>query len=478
MTGGLHFSFARIWRKMRNAQPIELATRRCSVMSRMDRPRKLNCGCPLCRNIKNFATPEHLLEKIENKEVVIFAGAGISTENKLHCQHTFYEQIQSELATSQSQTFSRLMTEYCALPDGRLRLLQRIKERFEYFASFDDFYRPMTRFHKAVSPLFMIEDIITTNWDDFFERECSIDTFVYDSDIAFWGASSRRLLKIHGSISNLGSIVATEDDYQRSFKRLNDGPLGAQLKSLIATKTIIYVGYSLSDTNYLRLLRNISRMMSGNIRQSYFVAPTIDRSRLSSAPIPLVAIEADGADFFDQIREHFTKAGDILCEEAFDQCHSLLDRAATRHIATADAFLKTRHPLLILALGYQDGLIHALQRIVRLRKKGDYHSTKRIQSRVGGYEVRQRELISKGDYWNAAYAMGYQAGLLFLLIKNEDTEGPNPPLVDLPIELGARSIAAILRFPKSRIPKVVAKQLARIEKQSRPDLIPDHTPYL
>jgi NAD-dependent SIR2 family protein deacetylase len=419
-----------------------------------------------------------LLEKIEKGEVAIFAGAGISTENKLHCQHTFYEQIQSELKTTNNPTFPQLMTEYCALPDGRLKLLQKIKERFEYFTSFDDFYRPMTRFHKAVSALFMIEDIITTNWDDFFERECSIDAFVYDSDIAFWSASSRRLMKIHGSISNLGSIVATEDDYQKSYKRLNDGPLGAQLKTLIATKTIIYVGYSLSDSNYLRLLRNISKMMSGNIRQSYFVAPSIDRNKLNSAPIPLVAIEADGADFFDQIRQHFMDAGEIIREEAFGYCHLLLDRAATRHNTTANAFLKTRHPLLILALGYQDGLIHALQRIIRLRKKGDYHSAEGIQSRIGGYEVRQHELISKGDYWNAAYAMGYQAGLLFLLIKNENPDGPNPPLVDLPLDLGVRTVAEITRFSKKRIPRDMAKQLARIEKQSAPDLIPDHTPYL
>ena len=134
--------------------------------------------------------------------------------------------------------------------------------------------------------------------------------------------------------------------------------------------------------------------------------------------------------------------------------------------------------MLILALGYQDGLIHALQRIIRLRKKGDYHSTEGIQRRIGGYEVRQHEFISKGDYWNAAYAMGYQAGLLFLLIKNENPEGPNPPLVDLPLDLGARSIAEIVRFSKKRIPKDMARQLARIGKQSGPDLIPDHTPYL
>jgi NAD-dependent SIR2 family protein deacetylase len=84
----------------------------------------------------------------------------------------------------------------------------------------------------------MIKNIITTNWDDFFEKVCGLDAFVNDSDMPFWESSERRVMKIHGSIRNFGSIVATEQDYQKSFRRLNNGPMGAQLKSLITQKTI------------------------------------------------------------------------------------------------------------------------------------------------------------------------------------------------------------------------------------------------
>jgi len=170
----------------------------------MKMPRASKCECAYCKNDKGFAPQEHLLEKLQKSEVILFVGAGISTENKSYCQSTFYEEIQAELNLRDNPTFPELMTKYCALPDGRIKLLQRIKKRFDYFISFDDFYGPMTRFHKAVSPLYMIEDIITTNWDDFFERECMIDAFVYDSDMAFWDAAPRRLMKIHGSISNFG----------------------------------------------------------------------------------------------------------------------------------------------------------------------------------------------------------------------------------------------------------------------------------
>jgi len=177
--------------------------------SRGTRMAKSNASsiCPCCRNEKEFALPEHLFEKIKNEEVVLFVGAGMSTENKDHCQSTFYEQIQAELGISNHPSFPELMSRYCTLPDGRIKLIERIKQRFDYFKSFSDFYRPMTRFHRAVAPLYMIRDIITTNWDDFFERECLIDAFVHDSDLAFWDASPRRLMKIHDRSQTLDPLL-------------------------------------------------------------------------------------------------------------------------------------------------------------------------------------------------------------------------------------------------------------------------------
>jgi NAD-dependent SIR2 family protein deacetylase len=439
-----------------------------------------DCFCAYCRNDKEFVAPPHLIDKILKGEVVLFAGAGISTENKAHCKSTFYEEIQADLKITDRPTFPELMTKFCALPDGRIKLLEKIKHRFDYFKSFDDFYHQMTRFHRAISPLYMITDVITTNWDDFFERECNLDSFVYDGDMAFWDASNRRIMKIHGSITNFGSIVATSEDYQQSYKRLNDGPLGGQLKSLIARKTIIYVGYSLSDENYLRLLRNIAKMMNGNIRQSYFIAPSIDEKGLKSAPIPLVPIETDGGYFFEEVRKLLADRCEMTKDSAFFNCDLLLDEAADKHNKTADKFIKTQHPILIFVLSYQDGLIHALQRIHRMRKSGEYYSMNGIRARVRVYEHKIREYLGKGDFWNAAYAQGYQAGLLYLLLKSEDANCPTPPLIDAPFEFEAASLAAVLRAPKERLPRKAAVQARKIllRHPKAAQLIPDHTPYL
>lgn len=325
----------------------------------------------------------------------------------------------------------------------------------------------------------MITDVITTNWDDLFQQECRFSPFTYDSDLAFWDAAKRRVMKIHGSISNFGSLVATTEDYKLSFRRLNDGPLGAQLKSLIARKTVIYVGYSLSDENYLRLLGNISKMMEGNIRQSYFVSPRIDKNKLARAPISLIPVETDGTYFFTKMREVLSERCGIIEENAFDQCDGLLDEVADKHDKTADAFIKTKQPLLIFALSYQDGLIHALQRINRMRQTGEYHSTEAVRARIHGYERRMLELFKKKDFWNAAYAQGYQIGLLYLLFKSSGKRLPKPPLFYAPVESEIRSLSELRSFPTRKIPKAVQAQAKRILK-NLPDaeLLPDHTPFL
>jgi hypothetical protein len=67
-------------------------------------------------------------------------------------------------------------------------------------------------------------------------------------DFAFWRTAGRKGFKLHGSVSNFGSIIATDDDYRRARRQLQRGALGAALKLMLAAKTIVYVGYSFSDT--------------------------------------------------------------------------------------------------------------------------------------------------------------------------------------------------------------------------------------
>ena len=68
--------------------------------------------------------------------------------------------------------------------------------------------------------IYQIKTIITTNWDTYFEDCCAAVPLTIPEDISLLDETSRHVLKIHGSINNLSSIVATKSDYESCYERL------------------------------------------------------------------------------------------------------------------------------------------------------------------------------------------------------------------------------------------------------------------
>ncbi|MFK0272653.1 SIR2 family protein [Ensifer sp. NPDC090286] len=437
------------------------------------------CSCAFCQTKIEFNVPRELLERIADGRCVIFAGAGISTENRLHCKSTFYEQIRDEAGVDQDLDFPSLMSVYCRQPDGRIKLIQRIRERIEYFRSFRGFYRPMTAFHRALRPLFMINDVITTNWDDFLEVEAGFVPFVYDQDIPFIESSNRRVIKIHGSITNFGSIVATSEDYSKALRRLNKGALGAYLKTILSTKTIVYIGYSLRDQNYLKLAQSISRLMGQFSRSAYFVSPYIDDDYLKSTKLNIIPIKTDGSYFLEQIRLHHNATScdhkKIIGEEAFERAELFLIDVNEYHTYTAEKFRETNRNLLILALSYQDGLQDALMRIKDMRNTGVYYNSEHILMLAHGYERKVESYLSNDNFWDACYCRGYQNGLLFLL---EPEQGAVPPMVDVCFDDNIYTTPKAMKYPYRNLPNSVKEELQQLSLRLGESMIPEHLPYV
>ena len=65
------------------------------------------------------------------------------------------------------------------------------------------------------------------------------------------------VLKMHGDADHPGSIVLTRHDYMR-FDR-DSGPSAAVVQSRMLTGHLIFVGYSMSDENVIRLAREVQR---------------------------------------------------------------------------------------------------------------------------------------------------------------------------------------------------------------------------
>lgn len=379
-----------------------------------------NCDCILYKQNHEFDLGSELLEELLKGNVTIFAGSGISTETRNVLKFTFYESIEAEIRPNQaSLSFPELMNEYCRQPNGRYKLLTKIKERFDNIDSFPELTRSATRFHHELATFFPIRNIITTNWDTYFEQYCNATPFVNDHDLAFWEVASRRVLKIHGSITNLGTVVATTSDYEKCLDRLNNGIIGSLLKTILATQTVIFIGYSLSDSDFLTIYEFVKKQMNSLHRQAYVVSPLASDCEKFKA-IGLIPIQTDGTFFLSSIKAHAVTQGIMLGDDIYMVAAKFLDVVLAEHSRLHKKIKAIDYPGMIFAAFYQDGMIHALERVLNMRNTGEYSNRHRTTQLIHAYLKLKKDKLKEGKYEDVAYIEGYINALIYLLLDKDE----------------------------------------------------------
>lgn len=399
----------------------------CSQDEQMKAAKPEPCECVICADRLDFDLDAHLLREIERRNCVLFAGAGISTEGThAHC-NTFYEEVAAEVGAEGDLPFPELMERLEKEPNGRQKLVQKIVDRFHYIDSFRDLWNVATRFHRELATMPYFDEIVSTNWDRYFETYAGAVPFVYDSDIAFWGLARRSVLKIHGSIDNYASLIATTEDYRACEERLRVGTLGAVLKQIFATKTCIFVGYSVSDRDFLQLYETLQKSLGPFKRTHYLVAPRISDEQaarlidLSIRPIP-----TDGTFFLEVIKQHMCDKCCYARDEAYTFADAALGVLWKLHKKFTDEIDIRAAPHLLCSVFYQDGLIHALERIIDARKSGEYSDLHRVQKLLRGYEQKIASYKRARNYTEVSYFRGYANGLVFFLISNDELKAGDP----------------------------------------------------
>ena len=72
--------------------------------------------------------PKNIVDAAIKGDLVLFCGAGISTEGKNVLPNSFYSSIREELEEKDDTlSFSCLMQKYCAQADGRKKLLKLLR---------------------------------------------------------------------------------------------------------------------------------------------------------------------------------------------------------------------------------------------------------------------------------------------------------------------------------------------------------------
>jgi hypothetical protein len=75
------------------------------------------------------------------------------------------------------------------------------------------------------------------------------------------------LLKLHGDLNHPQRLVVTEEDYDRFIQ--TNPLMVTYLSNLLITRTPIFIGYSLADTDFRQVLSVIKDRLGRLRRQAY-----------------------------------------------------------------------------------------------------------------------------------------------------------------------------------------------------------------
>lgn len=211
---------------------------------------------------------------------------------------------------------------------GRERLNAFLIEQFGKEPSSCDLHDSLARINR-------IKYIVTTNYDPLFERAYGDRIVVVSRDDDLPASTEYPdktiLLKIHGDISHPDSIVITSEDYNKFDA---DTIIWSKIRSLLAEYSVVFIGYSLHDSNVEKMLHGIYTRLKGKKHPYFFITRKIDGAKQKDlAFYNLHFIEMDTATSIDYITGNAIQFSYLDCmrkPELFLKSDQIFDKMGKR----------------------------------------------------------------------------------------------------------------------------------------------------
>ncbi len=323
--------------------------------------------------MKRSELPEELVEEIKSFNCVLFAGAGTTTEQP-HLRETFLGHVKEKCKypkKAKDQSFPEVMQYYCQKVDGgrKNRLIREIIEWLEFYTAEGEPNRDVTGFFREIARIPFFRTIVTTNWDPFCERTVNLLVpMVEDQDIPFWDENKRQVLKIHGCVTRPHTIVATLEDYNACMKDRSRGAIFTKLRDLMATKTFVFVGYSIKDPDFKLIYDEVINNLGPFRRGAYVIDPNPKEDSIKDWETRGVKIlKVSGLVFAWELIKHLEKDKLIPSKELISYFEKQLYRIIDIHMRTSD---KQELVGAFSSAMYQDGLIHSLEHLIENSRTG------------------------------------------------------------------------------------------------------------
>lgn len=213
--------------------------------------------------LNNINFPNRILDAIREDKLVVFAGAGASMEKPTSLPN--FQDLAKEIAEGTGQTLGK--NEPCEVFLGALKA-RKIDVNESAASILSGTCLKHNALHEAIVDLFVSPErikIVTTNYDQMFEQvleERGVQAPIYNSPALPLGSDVNGIIHIHGNVSNPKYMVVTDEDFGRAY--LTEGYATRFLVKLFESYTVLFIGYSYSDTILRYLTRAMSRQHSAN----------------------------------------------------------------------------------------------------------------------------------------------------------------------------------------------------------------------
>lgn len=227
--------------------------------------------------------PNELLEALQEKRVVVFAGAGVSMGAPTSLPN--FEDLAKKIAEETGETKDK--KDLCEVFLGHLKSkdIDVNQKAANLLSSHCLCHNEM---HEVIISLFTKPSdikIVTTNYDEMFEQviaEKKEKVPVFNAPALPLGDDIAGIIHVHGNIDNPKYMVLTDEDFGRAY--LTDGYAAKFLISLFQSYVILFVGYSYKDT----IMRYLTRAIARNVGPKKYILTDddeVDWNALDIIPI-------------------------------------------------------------------------------------------------------------------------------------------------------------------------------------------------
>jgi len=226
-----------------------------------------------------MAIPGSVIDATRDGSLVLLVGSGLSIAAGMASWDEVATVLREHASVGRDDfegVFDTLET-----PDAVRRSIPQATYERILREAYGDQYAP-TEQHRIIAQL-PFRTILTTNFDSLLERAnsgqgASSITIAEDSDVPRWQESAgRQVVKFHGTIERPSTLVFGERSYAELYQ--SNGLMMSLLRTLFATRPILFVGFGFRDPFVKALLSSVHQVANKPGQRSHFVLVRRDEGR-------------------------------------------------------------------------------------------------------------------------------------------------------------------------------------------------------